>query len=482
MKKIKAFFKPCSLTSLGRDVREYSSIRSSLVKIKFIVLFFSIFALPVLVSAQVGDLQDPFASSAIPTPTDGIFNCSEQYNPNGVEIVSSITVPNTLAGAILSIPLQVTNTNNYPLINGAVYIKILKADMSDLGIKNGPSIIEQRYLVKNLNLAANESKQLDFSWNVPLYLTSGKYYLATYFVTDEKFNYAGLSYTNDNTGGLIEFNVSGENKDTIFLNKDNIKINDKNYSPLGLPAEVDSKQPVKVQIEIVNNSKKLERFPVDWSVYTWDGLSETNLILSKSDGAFLKPSEKKTLELDIPNNKNSVYYVTVTGTYNDTKSIVNVRYIRDGVPGARLDSASVSTYPLKMGEEAQVYSCFQSTSNVATNNTKLVITLKDEKGNIITENTYSGNVSPDLTGFRKVFTPTKDLYNFSIESNLYREDVLLDSATVNYTCSDILKDKCPVETNLSSFWSQLLTPLYIYSLIGILLMLIIFIVLRLIKK
>jgi hypothetical protein len=444
------------------------------INITFLLLL-SFLILPFLAFAQTESVANPVNNtiSTSTKPTSGIFDCFEQYKFGSVKIESPGGTRNTRTGSNFSIPLIITNTNDYPIINGAVYIKVLKADDSISGFKKGPEVVEQKYLVKNLDLAAKQSKQVNFVWNVPLYLTSGKYTLASYFVANEKFNYAGLSFTNDIVGGLAEFNVTSENQNSVYLNKDNVKVNGENYDPASFSAKSPKDKPVKIQIEIVNTSKNTQRFPVTWYVYAWDGLSETNLILTKNSGAFLKAGEKKTLELLVTDNNYPVYYVTAIGEYNDTKSIINVRYALAGTTGVRINSASVSTYPLKVGEEAQVYACFHSMSDQTVPSTKLVVTLKDDKGETITENTYTGSTTPSVTGFRQVFTPTQDLYNFSVESKLFRDDKIVESETIKYVCNDIQTSGCSLEIvpMFKDFFSKLLTTPYVYIVYGLIIIL-----------
>jgi hypothetical protein len=227
---------------------------------------------------------------------------------------------------------------------------------------------------------------------------------------------------------------------------------------------------------------------VTWYVYTWDGLSQSNGLFTKDDGVFLNPGEKKTLELLVPDNKNPVYYVTAVGEYEDSRSFVDIRYARNEITSARINSASVSVYPLKAGEQAQVYACFHSMSDQTVPNTKLVVALKDDQGNTVASSTYAGGIGPDVTGLRQVFTPNKDLYNFSVESNLYRDNKLIDSDTIKYVCSDLQKTGCPVvspESTSPNFINSLLTSPYInyiYGLIGVLLLLLLIIVIQKIRK
>ncbi|MFZ2038423.1 MAG: hypothetical protein WAV11_00585 [Minisyncoccia bacterium] len=446
-----------------------------------LILLLAIFASPLFALAQTTHIE-PTDGTNIAKPVSGLFDCFEQYNFGSISIEPLRPVSNVRAGSVFSSPLVITNTNNYPIVNGAVYVKILKADDSIINFRKGPTVVEQTYLVRNLNLAAKETKQVNFSWKVPLFLTSGKYSLVSYFVANDKFNYSGLSFTNDVVAGLIEFNVNSENEESVYLDKNNVKVNGQNYDPAAFSANTNG--PVKIQIDVVSEAKTLERFPVTWYVYAWDGLSDANFLFSKQDGAFLKPGERKTLELTITDDRYPVYYVTAQGEYKDARNFVNVRYVLDNVTGVRINSAAVSAYPLKTNQEAQVYACFHSMSMETVTNTKLVISLKDTNGNVITENIYTGDMGPNVTGFRQVFSPTSDLYNFSVESNLYRDDKLVDSATVNYVCENILKEGCPSEmsTVFDGFLAKLFMTPYNYIIYTLLGLLILWLVVFIIKK
>lgn len=114
---------------------------------------------------------------------------------------------------------------------------------------------------------------------------------------------------------------------------------------------------------------------------------------------------------------------------------------------------SVKQYPLKAGEENQLFSCLYGTEGAPLTGSKLVMTLKDTTGAVIHTVTSEGNGSGMAKAVKEAFIPQKTYTDFTLEAQLYRDGKLVDEATMKYDCqafgSCLAKSDAPTKVPLT---------------------------------
>ena len=125
---------------------------------------------------------------------------------------------------------SLTNKNSYPLVGGSLILRISKLDPRS---QIGNDIIEEWTAKDNLNLMAGEKQFVSFAHQLPSGLPTGTYVLTSYFLTQNKFNISGLSFTDDIYGGYATFTVEGRSEKAIKFDRAGIKVNGENYRIFG---------------------------------------------------------------------------------------------------------------------------------------------------------------------------------------------------------------------------------------------------------
>ena len=151
------------------------------------------------------------------------------------------------------------------------------------------------------------------------------------------------------------------------------------------------------------------------------------------------------LSYTVTDTKHSVYLLEVTSKYKDTKSILNIRFVREGVSSPRINFPSITSYPLKAGESNTLFSCFHNAAEETVKDGKLIMSVKDDKGNIIHTSTYTGDITGVMMAAKSDFIPKKDYNNFWILAELYSGNTLVDSVEVNYSCETLDPGSCKKE-------------------------------------
>lgn len=277
-------------------------------------------------------------------------DCFDFYHFGSVQAKVTAPVLSAASGTAISFSGVIANSNPYPIVDGALYIKVLRSRSTHKDA-NGPDIVDQ-YLVKgDVVIPANGDVPITFTWRVPAYAQAGDYKIATYFTASRKFNLLGLSFTDDVVGNTIPFSVSSEASAGVQIEKHSVTVNGAPYRFAAFPPRVNKTKPVRVDANIVNSTDAPQQVRVSWRVYQWDAQLAENIV-QEVDAPFAMsvPARGSTpISIEITDTKYPVYLAVAVATWKDTKSVIGVRFVRDGVDRPRINFPGVSAFPLEEG-------------------------------------------------------------------------------------------------------------------------------------
>ncbi len=426
---------------------------------------------------------NPGPSITPPTEIPGTVNCFDYYKFGSVQVDVESEINSTVSGVPMTFKATIKNDNDYPVVDGAVYAKVFHRQVNeDKAHANGNFLVDQFFVQENISLDAKENKNIDFTWQIPSYALTGEYQIAMFFTSAKKFNLLGLSFTDDVVGNTLNFQVSGELKTNVDFNKNTVQINDQNYHFAAFPPRFKDED-IIVKAELVNSTEEPQAIPVTYKLYSWDGQLESNLIDTKSEVINLEPNQTKQVSYTIQDKTSPVYYMVIESQFQDTKSILDIRTVREDQNKVRINFPAITNYPLKQNQKNTLFVCAHNsgTKDVIENN-KLVLTLMDERQNQIHQYVYTGQISGAMMGLKDDFTPQKDYANFTLKAELYTDNQLVDSAEMKYDCSEINKEACPKTNNIFTTESKGLSLIAIASIIVIIIIAVSLIIMLLKKK
>ena len=403
-------------------------------------------------------LANPPQPQAPPAPIEGSVNCFDYYHFGSVQVDIESRTNLTVPGVPLMLTGKIKNANDYPVVDGQVYIKVFKKLTNDKDTQaNGFQLVDQFTAKDDITLAANEEQDINFTWNIPNYATSGDYQIATFFTSAKKFNLLGLSFTNDVVGNTFNFAIKAQNQETVQFNKNTVKINDKDYHFATFPPKIEKDAEATTKVQLANATKQNQSIPVTWTLYSWDGQLQQNILDTKTETVELKPNETKDLTYTTTNSANPVSYLVAEADYKDTKSILDIRFVRNNVDKVRINFPAITHYPLQVNQPETLFTCLHNSGQSdQIENNQLKLTLLDENGNTIHTYNYTGAISGAMMGLKDEFTPNESYDTFTLKAELYHENQLVDSAEMKYDCNQIQGTTCQAKkangvlTNLSS--------------------------------
>ena len=402
--------------------------------------------------------------------TDDCFN---YYRFGSVQVDLSPSLGEAMPGTPLTFFGTIVNENPYPLVDGSVYVKIFKVGEEDFTQENGYPLVAFFKAKDGMQLKANGQEEVSFDWKVPEGLSGGEYEAAFFFVTSNRFNLLGLSFTDDVTGNKSSFKVVADDDRQVVFDKNSVILNDEPYRFAAFPPHLTIDEPAVFMAKVTNPSPVEKTISLTWNLYNWDGLREDQLLDSRAETVMFGPGETKTVTYTATRQAGSVSYIVATLKDGEATSIIDPRFVRDNIEEVRLNFPSLYTFPLVAGEENKVFSCLHATNVPLVEDNILTVTLTDEKtGEVIHTYQYEGAVTGDMVGVVDTFVPERSYGKVRLTTVLKKSGELVDTVSQVYDCAKLSPESCVTEdaphatTNENFFRSPTFVFILFVILIG----------------
>lgn len=411
----------------------------------FVTYFLSVafVASPAFVFAQgagFGGEGDMPVDMGMPANT---VSCFDYYRFGSVQASITPNVASAVSGTPITFTGSVRNENSYPIVDGSLYVKVFKLrDDPTAKNANGPFVVDQFFVRNGISLPAGGSMPLVFSWDIPSHAEGGEYQVAMFFTTARAYNLLGLSFTDDVVGNTARFRVSGEQTRSVSFDKDAVSINGNDYFFAAFPPRVSATSSAAISAAVQNETRSAVRVPVRFEVYQWDAQKKENLITSEEQYVTVPAGESADATYTVTDTKYPVYLVVATLKWENTQSLLNIRFVREGVERPRINFPGVTGYPLVEGSETTLFSCLHNIGESTISDGRLDLRLVDERGRTIHEYSYAGGVTSAMMGVADSFVPKKTYDRFTLEAALYRGGELVDSASIYYNCAELSPGNC----------------------------------------
>lgn len=428
--------------------------------------FFSVVFSLLLVLMNVAPVFAATASSTVqkaappipsvpPSQPTGPLKCFDYYTFGSVQADLQPTVATTVPGATMTFVGDIVSSNPYPLLEGTLYVKIFKRDKATFATGDGNDVVDQFVIKDGITLPAKGKLAVKYEWKVPLNAEGGDYYAAYFFTTSKRYNLMGLSFTDDVVGNQAQFTIKGDTTiaPIATLSKIDTKLNDRDHHFAAFPLHFAAGDTVTAKTTITNPSDKPKMMPLQWTQYAWDAMNKDNLRFTKTELVSLKPKETKTVSYEVQPQRESVVYVTgVTQDY-EAKSILDIRYVRDGIEETRINFPGLTAFPLAKDAEQTLFACAHSINLPLVPGNTLTLTLTDRDGKTIHQYNYEGDISGSMSGFGDKFKPEKNINYAMLTATLKRNGVTVEEVKTIYDCKQIDPSSClPEEKNIASSW------------------------------
>lgn len=394
-------------------------------------------------------LKPSDAPAATTAATAELMSCFDYYQFGSTPVYVSADLSSAVAGAPLALSLRVENQNPYPIVDAAVYIKVMRYGhvRGDKNV-NAPDVVDFFRATDPISVPAGGAVNLQSVWQVPQDAEEGEYMMVTYVVSAERFNLLGLTFTDDVIGSAFNFHVVNDVKGAVAFDKDTATVLDLPFRFAAYPPRIPpTTKDIPVGIDVVNTTAQTVTQEVNWTLYRWDAVRGEQALDHKTEEVTIPAGESVRVTYTATDANHSVYYLLGSlRTAGGSSSLVGIRFVRGDVNEPRLNFVGATAYPA--GEGGSVFACMHSTGTGPAENVKLELIAKKASffgfGGTIAKSTYEGPASGDIRALVAPFTGTAK--SFSVTARLSQNGKLVDEVTTTYNCSDITPETCPKQS------------------------------------
>jgi hypothetical protein len=378
-----------------------------------------------------------------------LASCFDYYQFGSTPAFITADLSSAIAGAPLALSLRVENKTPYPVVDAAVYIKVLRYG-HERGEKNvnGPDVVDFFRASDPVSIPAGGEANLKSIWQVPQDAVPGEYMMVTYVVSAERFNLLGLTFTDDIIGTAFNFQVVNDVQGTVAFDKSTATVLGEPFRFAAYPPRIPSaSKEVSVGIDVVNTTSKPVTQEVTWTLYRWDALRADEVLDHKTEKITIPPGGRVNVAYTVTDTDHSVYYLAGSlRTAGGSSSLVGIRFVRGDVNEPRLNFVGATAYPA--GEGGAAFACLHSTGTGPAENVKLELIAKKSSflgiGGTIAKQTYEGPAAGEIRALLAPFTGVAN--SFTVTARLSQNGKLLEEVTTTYDCSDLTPDACPKQS------------------------------------
>lgn len=395
-----------------------------------------------------------------------VASCFDYYKFPSVAVVLNTNTNSYNPGDTVVIGGKIKNNNNYPIVGVDVKARLVKDIPEPVYSRSEIITMDEFDVAENISVDSNGEYSVSYSHKLSMDAPSGDYQVMFYVVEQDRFNLAGLSFTNDIVASKIDFEVKGSNPDYVYLDQTQIMVGDQEHNVMAFVTQHKSDVVIPVTLPLYNPELEEKVMVVTYDLYSWDSANQKNKIDTRIEEVTVAPQSESMLEYKVDNGTLPVYYLSITAHPKgnpEEKTMSNIRFALRDETKSRINFAGVNSYPLKQGEESTLVVCFhEGSARSSTENVRVETIVYDQDQKEISRIEFDGKMIPDIQGIIKKFTPKKDLENFTVVTKMYNsKGEELDSIEKEYNCKDINPELCPVQKPMS--------PFLVIAIIGIIL-------------
>ena len=382
------------------------------------------------------------------------ISCFDFYQFQKINISLSITNKTSTEAAVgesLTFQGTVENQTDVAITQGEIRYRLVKINPNSQARRTqGDQIFNQGLLIKKINLAPGEIKQIKASYQLPKVLSSGDYRFNFYFTQNGQFDWAGLFFTDDVVGSFLPVTILGkEREDLPIFDRAKTTVNDKPHRHIGFMSSAFEKgSQLTIKTVLTNPSQSAASGRLKSKLYYWDQKNADYLLDTKQENIILGSGEEKPLSYNIEDAKESVYLLEQLFSMPDPQSnssyqtVIFTRVSTTGSRG-RINSLGLSRYPLFKGDTTTFYVCFHNTSaNIFDG--RIMAEAIDEEGNLLADLSSEGNIPGDMQVITKEFALDLIPRAIILSAKIVDEKgEIVDKATITYDCQSFAPDTCP---------------------------------------
>lgn len=390
---------------------------------------------------------DEFIENTNSKPSGGInFDCIDLFKFGSLYTKVNTANTDIKKGDNVIFQGEIINSNNFPVTNVGVFVKIVKNLESDVSIN--VDVIDQFYAAVGKDVSSakdgiSAQTKFSFTWKVPTTLPPGKYSVLSYTLDSNNLSINSFSLADDVATASFNFEVKGETSSRPpYFEKASLSLNNEKYLPVGFHPQILSNETVNISASLINEKDTPSDITLKWTVYKKGTLLDKDIAERKTEKIKLTAGEKRAVSFVPHGLPGSEVFVVGEAHSYDSKSFVTLSFGNYGVKKGKFNISGIGQYMTGEATSSYAFACY-STKNVnygegATISTRLV----DNNGKTILQDVSELNISSDISTYIKSIPNGAYENPLVLFAEIKNGDEILDEISLKYPCNDESDSNC----------------------------------------
>lgn len=411
---------------------------------KYLYFLSALLLVPVTLFAQVPGEVPPSTSVKTQIP-EGLVSCFDHYTYGSIPASLTGTTETVAAGTDLTLSGTIVNNNDYPVAGVKIYAKIFDASNTEKNAQ-GPDVLDdflvidfasfgENYPIDGFTLGAGETRSFVFSYPLASSLPDGDYRVGLYTIAENRYNMAGLSFTDDVIGGSYPFTLVGGGTGAPRFDKESFTVNGESHRFAAFPTSVlPNTKEITIEGQIENPTDGVVTGTLIWTLYPWDARNGA-AIETKAEPVAVPANGTLPVSYVITNESEPVYQVV--GRFDTVRgsSVVGLRIVREGIDEPRINFAGIDV----TDSGHVLFACLHNTGESEVMEGAEVTVEVLTKGvftRTLAEKTYQGPVTGDIVALASPVSLLLAEPTLIVRTTLTRGGTPVDMIETEYACSE----------------------------------------------
>lgn len=374
-----------------------------------------------------------------------VADCSELVPFGSVETELTVTDGPVASGRVIRFEGVVRNHNAFAIMDASLAVRIFRSGegVAADSVKSVSVLVDDFIAKDGLTIPPSGELPVSFEWIVPDSATAGEYGSTVSILSDDRPIIADSMPDAPIVLPAATFTVSGGGSGAIAFDRNSVTISGENPMSAGKNLlGFDRDETVDISAMLVNPSTDAKDVTVAWELSDIEAGRVSGILDRKTEAARILPGESKRLSYAAgPEfSKGALTRLRAVVQTDGSKSILNVGFVRSGFDHAHIGSTGMIGRP---EGKAEMFACVSADRTPIVNDTKVVITVTDDAGNVVAKHEYVGAIVGSSMAIRDIFgLPESSVTTFHMNVFLERDGKVVDTRETAYDCADFSPTLC----------------------------------------
>lgn len=361
-------------------------------------------------------------------------------------VVAELVAPDEVApGQLVRFGGVVRNRNAFAIRDVTLAVRIFRSGEGATADSTKSVSVLVDDIVANTGLTIPPFGEIpvSFEWIVPDSVAAGEYGSTVSVLSDGRPIVADSMPDVPTILSSSSFRVSGNGSGAIAFDRNSVGVSGRKPTSFGKNLlGFDKDEIVDISAILTNPSTDAKDVTVSWELSDIAAGRVSGISDRKTDTVRILPGQSKRLSyVAAPESSKGTHTrLRAVAQADGSKSILNIGFVRSGYDRVHIGSIGMVG---RSDGRSEMFACVSADRTPIVNDTKVVMTITDDAGNIVVKREYVGAIVGSSMAIRHIFDlPGSSVSTFHMNVFLERGGRVVDTRETTYECADFSPKLC----------------------------------------